>query len=197
MHFEADPPEVNSGRMYAGPGAESLEAAASAWSSLRKEMMALERSFNRVLLGLMDSWSGPAVTQAVDAAKPFARWLTDLSEQLSGIFWQIHAIVVAYDRARDEVVPPDEIADNRAERRMLIKRNAFGRYNAQIANLDQEYEDFWEADGYAMRAYRLRVLDALSRLTPWQPPPPIVNDTRLAQPVLPSSSLSSEPLRPT
>jgi hypothetical protein len=38
MHFAVLPPEVNSGRMYAGPGAGPMLAAATAWDELANEL---------------------------------------------------------------------------------------------------------------------------------------------------------------
>lgn len=38
MDFAALPPEINSGRMYAGPGSEPMLAAAGAWDSLAAEL---------------------------------------------------------------------------------------------------------------------------------------------------------------
>lgn len=93
MHFEAYPPEVNSANIYAGPGPDSMLAAARAWRSLDVEMTAVQRSFNRTLLSLMDAWAGPVVMQLMEAAKPFVRWLTDLCVQLSEVERQIHEIV--------------------------------------------------------------------------------------------------------
>ncbi|HET7074536.1 MAG TPA: PPE domain-containing protein, partial [Mycobacterium sp.] len=36
--FAALPPEINSGRMYAGPGSESMMVAATAWDELAAEL---------------------------------------------------------------------------------------------------------------------------------------------------------------
>ncbi|WP_155725996.1 PPE domain-containing protein, partial [Mycobacterium avium] len=38
MDFGALPPEVNSGRMYAGPGSGPLMAAAAAWDEVAAEL---------------------------------------------------------------------------------------------------------------------------------------------------------------
>ena len=38
MDFGALPPEINSARMYAGPGSESMLAAATAWNGLAAEL---------------------------------------------------------------------------------------------------------------------------------------------------------------
>ncbi|WP_119184927.1 PPE family protein [Mycobacterium decipiens] len=190
MHFEANPPEVNSGNMYAGPGPDSLWAAASAWRSLDTEMTAVQRMFNRTLLCLMDAWQGPAATQVMEATKPFVRWLAELCEQLSEVEMQIYQIERAYEWARREVVHPTQIYRNRAEKWLLINNNVLGQNNAAIADLDQEYDDFWDEDGEVMRDYRLRVSDALAQLTPWKPPPPIANKTGLVAPAPLSTVLS-------
>lgn len=141
MHFEAYPPEVNSANIYAGPGPDSMLAAARAWRSLDVEMTAVQRSFNRTLLSLMDAWAGPVVMQLMEAAKPFVRWLTDLCVQLSEVERQIHEIVRAYEWAHHDMVPLAQIYNNRAERQILIDNNALGQFTAQIADLDQEYDE--------------------------------------------------------
>lgn len=38
MDFAALPPEINSATMYAGPGANPMQAAASAWDGLASEL---------------------------------------------------------------------------------------------------------------------------------------------------------------
>ena len=38
LDFGALPPEINSGRMYAGPGSGSMMAAAAAWDGLAAEL---------------------------------------------------------------------------------------------------------------------------------------------------------------
>lgn len=196
MYFEAYPPEVNSGNMLAGPGFDSMQAAAAAWRLLGKEMLALQVSFSKILEGLQQQWMGPAATQVVDAATPFAKWLADLSKQIYEARRQTARLCDAFFYAHDQIVRPDAIADNREERKMLTIKNAFGRYDAEIANLGQEYENFWQQDGQVIRDYRHIVLNALSRLAPWPSPPPIAN-TGLVQPVLPSSSLFPVPVRTT
>lgn len=104
MHFEAYPPEVNSANIYAGPGPDSMLAAARAWRSLDVEMTAVQRSFNRTLLSLMDAWAGPVVMQLMEAAA-VCQVADRPCVQLSEVERQIHEIVRAYEWAHHDMVP--------------------------------------------------------------------------------------------
>ncbi|WP_257720483.1 PPE domain-containing protein [Mycobacterium haemophilum] len=95
----------------------------------------------------------------------------------------MHRITGAFCRARRTVVHPKRIATNRARKAMLVNSNELGRNTKVIAALDRRYERYWAADGEVMRRYRLILSDALSRLTPWEQPPPIVNKAGSVQPV--------------
>lgn len=45
LDFGALPPEINSGRMYAGPGSGPLLAAAAAWDALAAELYSAAASY--------------------------------------------------------------------------------------------------------------------------------------------------------
>jgi PPE-repeat protein len=51
VDFAFLPPEVNSARMYAGPGSGSLLAAASSWNSLAAELSTTAETYESVLSG--------------------------------------------------------------------------------------------------------------------------------------------------
>jgi PPE-repeat protein len=58
-------PEVNSGRMYAGPGAGPTLKAASAWDELANDLQSAADDFEGVVSGLTgDPWQGPAKAAA-------------------------------------------------------------------------------------------------------------------------------------
>jgi PPE-repeat protein len=62
MDFGALPPEVNSGRMYIGPGPATLLAASAGWGGLATELHTAASGFQSVISGLIDeSWMGPDV----------------------------------------------------------------------------------------------------------------------------------------
>lgn len=50
MHFAVLPPEVNSGRMYSGPGSGSM-LAASAWDELANELHVTAANIESVISG--------------------------------------------------------------------------------------------------------------------------------------------------
>lgn len=197
MYDENCPPEINSRNLYTGPGQASLDAAHSAWGRLGDEVKALQRSFNLVVFGLMDAWSSLAAKQVREAVMPFVRWLADLSAQLEEIEGATSRFNDAFINARQAIVPPEEIAFNRGERKALVISNVFGRNDAEIAEFDQEYQDYWDENVQVMRDYAHSMRDALSQLIRWPSPPSIANSAGLVQLALPSSSLSPEPVRNT
>ena len=56
MDFAALPPEINSARMYAGPGSGPMLAAAAAWDGLAAELYSAAGSYHSLVSGLA---SGP------------------------------------------------------------------------------------------------------------------------------------------
>ena len=188
-HSEGLPPEINSANIWGGPGADSIEEAVRAWTSLRMEIWHLKSSFNQILHYLTDEWSGPAAIQVIDAATPFLRWLYYLEDKLYATERHLRYFADAFLGARHDVVRPELIDANRAQILALSKDNEFGLNNAAIAARDEEYADYWDQDGEAMRWYRHTLAAVVKKLAPWTPPPPIATNTGLAQPVpLPTGS---------
>ncbi|SGA63037.1 PPE family protein [Mycobacterium tuberculosis] len=52
VDFGALPPEINSARMYAGPGSASLVAAAKMWDSVASDLFSAASAFQSVVWGL-------------------------------------------------------------------------------------------------------------------------------------------------
>ena len=63
--FGALPPEINSGRMYAGPGAESMMVAATAWDGLAAELGTAASGYSSVITEL---WPLAAVANSAASA---------------------------------------------------------------------------------------------------------------------------------
>lgn len=65
MDFGALPPEINSGRMYSGPGSGPMLAAAAAWDALAANLHSAADAHGAVVAGLT---GGPGW------ARPRRRW---------------------------------------------------------------------------------------------------------------------------
>ncbi|HTM85932.1 MAG TPA: PPE domain-containing protein, partial [Mycobacterium sp.] len=77
MDYGAFPPEVNSARMYSGPGAGSLLAAAAVWDGLAAELQAAATASRATLAELTAaSWQGPSSVAMTAAVHPYLGWLT-------------------------------------------------------------------------------------------------------------------------
>src|SRR3984885_11939239 len=69
--FGALPPEINSTRMYTGPGAGPMMAAAAAWNNLAAELNTTASASQSVISTLTDDeWRGPSAAAVAPAAMP-------------------------------------------------------------------------------------------------------------------------------
>jgi len=71
MDYGALPPEVNSGRMYAGPGSGSMLAAAAGWAGLAADLRSGATGYGTLVSELTSGpWMGPSSTAMTAAAAP-------------------------------------------------------------------------------------------------------------------------------
>src|SRR6185312_2056396 len=107
--FAAQPPELISAKIYSGPGAESLQAAASAWDGLSSELQSTAANFQSVIAGLVSGdWPGPSSQAAAAAAEPYVSWLSTPAGQAEQTAGQARAAAGAYETALAATVPPAE-----------------------------------------------------------------------------------------
>jgi PPE-repeat protein len=171
MDFGMYPPEVNSGRMYAGPGSGPMLAAAQAWGALADELYTAATGYQSVVSELTSgSWSGPSSTAMTAAAASYVTWLTSTATQAEQTATQAAAAVTAYESAFASTVPPPEIAANRALLMTLVATNFFGQNTAAIAATEAQYAEMWAQDAVAMYGYAASSA-AASALTPFGSPP--------------------------
>ncbi|UGT94313.1 PPE family protein [Mycobacterium ostraviense] len=171
MDFGALPPEVNSGRMYAGPGSGPMMAAAAGWDGLAAELSTAAAGYGSVITELTSSpWVGPASASMLAAAAPYVAWLNATGEQAEQAGMQARAAATAYETAFAMTVPPPVIAANRALLLALIATNFFGQNTPAIAATEAQYAEMWAQDAAAMYGYAASSATA-SQLTPFQPPP--------------------------
>lgn len=169
MDYGILPPEINSARMYAGPGSESMLAAAAAWDALAAELRSSASSYSSVISGLVTAWLGPSATSMAAVAAPHAAWLAAAAAQAEQTAKQARAAVVAFETAFAATVPPPVIAANRADLASLISTNIFGQNTAAIAANEARYASMWVQDSAAMYGYAGQSA-AAAVVTPFYPP---------------------------
>ncbi|WP_099223694.1 PPE family protein [Mycobacterium persicum] len=148
------PPEINSARIYAGPGAGSLVAAATAWSGLACELQAAVAGHRSVITALTSGpWLGPAAVKLLSAVSPFITWLDISAEQAAQSASQASGAANAYETARLTSVPPPLIAANRALLAELVATNLLGQNTPAIGTVEAQYAEFWAQDSSAMYSY--------------------------------------------
>ena len=176
MDFAAFPPEFNSGRMYAGPGAGSLLAAAAAWDGLAADLHATAADWGSVTSGLTSGpWLGPSSASMAAAAAAQVAWLSTTATEAEQTGAQAKAAAAAYAAAYAATVHPALIAANRAQLAMLIATNFLGQNTPAIAATEAQYAEMWAQDASAMYGYAAASQAATSQVTPTTPAPPSTN----------------------
>jgi PPE-repeat protein len=154
MDFGIYPPEINSGRMYAGPGSGPMLAAAQAWGALADELYTAASGYQSVVSELTSgSWSGPSSASMTAAAASYVAWLSNTATRAEQTSAQAAAAAAAYESAFASTVPPPEIAANRTLLAALVATNFFGQNTAAIAATEALYAGMWAQDAVAMYTY--------------------------------------------
>jgi PPE-repeat protein len=170
MDFFALPPEVNSGRMYAGPGSGPLIAAATAWQGLASELHATAAAYAAAVTGLTSqAWQGPSAASMAAAAAPYVQWMTTTAGQAEQAAMQAQTAAGAYEAAFAMTVPPPVVAANRSQLTTLVATNILGQNTAAIAATEAQYSEMWAQDVAAMENYAASSA-AASNLSPFTSP---------------------------
>ena len=176
MFYGAFPPEFNSGRMYTGPGAESLVAAATAWENLATELQSTASSYSSVISSLTTGpWVGPSSLAMAAAAAPYVAWMQQTAAQAAQTAAQATEAATAYETAFAAHVPPPVIAANRALLAQLVATNLFGQNTAAIAATEAQYSEMWAQDAMAMDTYFASSATASNKLAEFSPAPQTTN----------------------
>lgn len=171
MDFGALPPEVNSVRIYAGPGPGPMLAAASAWEGLAAELDSAATTYQSVISGLTgEDWVGTASGSMATASAPYVEWLTSTAARAQQVANQAKSAAAAYETAFAEHVPPPVIAANRTQLASLIATNVLGQNTPAIAATEADYGEMWAHDAAAMYGYAASSATA-SDPTPFTQPP--------------------------
>src|SRR3984957_5893730 len=152
--FGAFPPEVNSARMYAGPGSTSLRSAAAAWNDLASELRSQAANYTSIVSNLTaEGWRGQASTAMAAAAAPYTAWMNTTAAQAEQTANQAMASASAYEAAFGMTVPPTVIAANRTQLASLVATNLLGQNGPAIAVTEAQYGHMWAQDAAAMYGY--------------------------------------------
>lgn len=180
MYFAMLPPEINSGRMYAGPGSGSMLAAAAAWDGLAADLYTAAANYGSVVSGLASgTWRGASSTSMASAAAPYVAWMNATAAQAEQTGAQAKAAATAHASAYAMTVPPPVVAANRAQLTSLVATNILGQNSPAIAATEAHYGEMWAQDATAMLGYAASSQTA-SQMTPFTPPQQTANPTGLA-----------------
>ena len=153
MDFGALPPEINSGRMYSGPGSAPMRAASAAWNLLAAELESTATQYQSTIDVLDDEWLGPTSATMAAAIDPYITWMSTTGAQAEQTAAQASAAASAYEAAFAMTVPPIEVAANRTQLAMLVATNVIGQNTAAIAANEAMYGEMWAQDAAAMYGY--------------------------------------------
>jgi PPE-repeat protein len=180
LDFGALPPEINSARIYAGPGSGPILAAAASWTDLAADLRSQATSYSSVISGLTgEGWRGPASTSMAAASVPYTVWMNTTAAQAEQTANQATAAAAAYQAAFAMTVPPPVIVANRAQLTTLVATNFLGQNTPAIAATEAHYGQMWAQDAAAMYGYAGSSA-AATQLTPFTPPAPSTNPAGFA-----------------
>lgn len=189
MDFAALPPEINSARIYSGPGTGPMLAAGAAWDQLANDLNSSAAAFRSVVAGLTtDGWRGSSSTMMAAGAAPYVAWLHGTAAQAEQAAVQAKTAAAAYQTAFTMTVPPPLIATNRTQLMSLIASNFFGQNSPAIATTEADYDRMWAQDAGAMYSYNASAA-AASQLTPFTNPPTTTNQGGVAAPTAPTPAI--------
>jgi PPE-repeat protein len=181
IDFGALPPEINSARMYAGPGSGSMMAAAAAWNGLAGQVQSAAASYGSTITALTSGpWIGPSSTAMAAAAAPYVTWMSATAGQAELAAIQAQAAAGAYEAAFAMTVAPPVIAANRAQLMMLVATNFLGQNTPAIAATEAQYAEMWAQDATAMYSYAATSAATTAQVTPFTAAPQTANAAGLA-----------------
>jgi len=126
MDFGTRPPEINSGRIYSGPGSGSMTAVAATWDRLASTLYDIAAQYRSVT----------ATPAHRCQATSYLAWLSATAAQARQLATQAHAAATAYESAFAAVAPSPVIETNRALRRSLALTNCLGQAGPAIADAE-------------------------------------------------------------
>jgi len=194
MDFALLPPEINSGRIYTGPGSGPMLAAAAAWDGLASELHSAAASYEAVISELTSGpWLGAASAAMRTAAERYVAWMQSTAAQAEQTATQAKAAAAAFEVTFAAMVPPPVIAANRSLLQALVATNLFGQNTAAIAATEALYAEMWAQDATAMYGYS-GASTAASTLPTFTPSPETTTGAAAATSAEVSAAAVDDPL---
>jgi PPE-repeat protein len=142
--------------MYSGAGSGPLLEAAAAWDGLAGDLEATATQYQTAITNLTTGpWLGPSSARMASAAAPYIAWLQGTAATAAQTGTQAKVAAAAYQTAYASMVPPPEIAANRAELATLVANNFLGQNTGAIATNEANYLDMWIQDALGMDTYQM------------------------------------------
>jgi PPE-repeat protein len=180
IDFGALPPEINSARMYAGPGSGPMLAAAAAWDGLAAQLHSAAAAYTSVISELTSGWQGPSSTAMAAAAAPYAAWMSTTARQAELAATQAQAAAGAHEAAFAATEHPAVVAANRTQLMTLVATNLFGQNTPAIATTEAQYGEMWAQDAAAMYGYAASSAATTAKVTPFTAAPQTTSTAGLA-----------------
>jgi len=175
MDFGALPPEINSARMYFGPGSAPMLTAAAAWDGVAAELRSTAATYQSVISELTDEgWLGPASASMAAAVAPYVTWMSISGVQAEQTAANAAAAAGAFEAAHAMTVPPAAVTANRTQLTALVATNFLGLNTPAIAATEAQYGEMWAQDAAAMYGYASSSASA-SVLKPFTQPAQVTN----------------------
>lgn len=155
------PPEVHSALLRSGPGAASLQVAASAWRSLSAAYSSAGDELTaEVATTEGEMWEGTGAASYAAAHEPYIAWLVRNGADAEAMAAEHEAMAAAYCAALAAMPTMGELAENRVAHGVLLGTNFFGINIVPIARNEGDYVRMWVQAATTMSVY-----DAVSTVT--------------------------------